>query len=214
MTLADRVAAFKAVFSKWAASWPWLVREQGRDVLYAVWVLGNDYRTRSTFYGAYPHGYLPRVMALFPDVPPLDDRAGRLTTLHVFSGSLPAGPYVRCDSHQPAECSCSVYDLTPDRDGTYDLVLADPPYSSADAEKYGTPMVARRRALAALARVTRVGGHLVWLDTAWPMHRKTEWVTVGRILIQRSTNHRVRLCSIFERVDATAPGRRRAEASA
>jgi hypothetical protein len=39
----------------------------------------------------------------------------------------------------------------------------------------------------------------VWLDQVWPMHRKDEWRTVGRILLQRSTNHRVRLVSIFER---------------
>ncbi|MND07635.1 hypothetical protein D3C83_297470 [compost metagenome] len=53
--------------------------------------------------------------------------------------------------------------------------------------------------MAAIARVTIVGGHLVWLDTTWPMHRKAEWRTVGRITIVRSTNHRVRMISIFER---------------
>lgn len=46
MSLADRVASFAARFARWPASWPHLVREQGRDVLYATWVLGNDYRVR------------------------------------------------------------------------------------------------------------------------------------------------------------------------
>lgn len=162
-------------------------------------MIGNDYRNKTGFYGSYPPGYLNRVMALFPDVEAFNSREGRITTLHVFSGSLPEGPYCRCDLRQPAEIQASVYDLDPARHGRYDLILADPPYSAADAEKYGTAMVDRRRALATLAQVTRVGGHLVWLDCVWPMHRKAEWRTVGRICLIRSTNHRVRLISIFER---------------
>lgn len=197
ISIAERIAAFERAFPQWPAAWPRLVREQGRDVLYAIWMLGHDYRNKVRYYGAYPPGYLDRIMALFPD----DHRVGA-DVLHVFSGSLPArAHYVRCDSHQPADLQCSVYDLGQTHAAGYrfTLVLADPPYSSADAAQYGTAMVDRRRATAALAQVTRVGGHLVWLDTVWPMHRKTEWVTVGRIAIVRSTNHRVRMATIFER---------------
>ena len=196
MTLQARIAAFEGAYPKWRASWPRLVREQNRDVLYATWLIGNDYRNATKFYGSYPPGYLDRVMALFPET--------RQRVLHVFSGSLPRGPYQRCDVRQPAELRCSVYDL-PDHfvvGEEADLVLADPPYSAADAAKYETGMVDRRRATAALAQVTRVGGHLVWLDTVWPMHRKAEWLTVGRIAIVRSTNHRVRMATIFERTAA------------
>ena len=57
----------------------------------------------------------------------------------------------------------------------------------------------RLRATSALASVTKPGGHLVWLDTCWPQHRKTEWLTVGRITIVRSTNHGLREATIFER---------------
>lgn len=63
-------------------------------------------------------------------------------------------------------------------------------------------MVNRRAVLAALANITVEGGHLVWLDTVWPMHRKAQWRTVGRIALTRSTNHRVRDISIFERTSA------------
>ncbi len=200
MTLQQRADAYAAAFPKFPAAWPRVVQERRHDVLYATWVMGNDYRTRSTYYGAYPHGYLPRVMALFPDVPAFDESRAKLNHLHVFSGSLPEGEYVRCDTTQSAEVQESVYDLDPARDGRYPLVLADPPYSAADAAKYGTPMVNRGKALRALARVTEPGGHLVWLDVCWPMHRKDQWTTVGRILLQRSTNHRARIVSIFERV--------------
>lgn len=204
MTLQQRADAFAAAFPKIPAAWPRIVHEGGKPVMYATWVLGADYRTRSTFYGAYPHGYLPRVSALFPDIV----GSFRWNTLHVFAGSLPESPdYVRADLVQPAEIQSNVYDLP----AVYEaaggvgvtrprLVLADPPYSAADAVHYGTPMVNRGKATRALAQVVDPGGFLVWLDTVWPMHRKAEWRTVGRILLQRSTNHRARIVSIFERV--------------
>jgi hypothetical protein len=31
------------------------------------WIMGNDYRVKSSYYGGYPAGYLKRVRALFPD---------------------------------------------------------------------------------------------------------------------------------------------------
>lgn len=169
--------------------------EQGRSVLYATWVIGNDYRNKTRYYGAYPNGYVDRVMALFPEV------GGDV--LHVFSGSMPEGNYARCDVAQPAEYQCSVYDLPIRRSAwQWPLIMADPPYTSEDAKKYGTPMVNRGKAMRALAEVTLPGGYLAWLDTVWPMHRKDQWLTVGRITVIRSTNHRVRLLSLFERVES------------
>jgi hypothetical protein len=201
MTLRERIGAFQTAFAKWPASWPWLTSEQGREVLYGIWVIGNDYRNKTKFYGSFPPGLLDRIMALFPDV--TAQAALQYNTLHVFSGALPASDrYVRCDLVQPAELQCSVYDL-PRRMGWFaSLVIADPPYSASDAVQYNTQMIDRHRATKALARVTAPGGYLVWLDTCWPMHNKTEWLTVGRILVQRSTNHRARVLSIFERVAA------------
>lgn len=199
MTLSDRADAFNAAFPQWPAAHLRVVRERGGEVLYGTWLIGNRYRNASTFYGSYPPGYLDRVLAIFPDL--WRPSARQTDVLHVFSGSLPASPrYERCDVLQPAEIRSSVYDL-PDiiLNGRPRLVLADPPYSSADATKYGTTMVHRHRACAALARVTDPGAFLVWLDGCWPMHAKREWRTVGRIAFIRSTNHRVRLISIFER---------------
>lgn len=199
MTLSDRAVAYAAAFPDRPRLQ--VVREQGRDVLYGTWLGGQDYRQTSALYGAYPKGYVDRVMSLFPDVDEGD-------VLHAFSGSLPPGRYVRLDVN-PArrpDIVASVYDVREALDHAYPaarfrprLILADPPYSSADAEHYETRMVDRRRAVAALATVTRVGGFLVWLDTVWPMHAKRDWRTVGRIAYIRSTNHRVRLVSIFER---------------
>lgn len=194
MTLRERADAFERAYPTCEAAWPRLVREQGRDVIYATWVCGNDYRNRSRYYGAYPPRFLDRVMAFFPDA------AGRV--LHAFSGSLPPGPYVRLDLNTALQPDVvgNVYDAQTlfgaDR---FWLTVADPPYTAADATRYGTPMIDRRRTVAALATVTQPEGFLAWLDTTWPMHSKRDWLTVGRILVQRSTNHRVRLLSLFQR---------------
>ena len=194
LSMTDRAQAYTRAFPQWPASAPWIGQEQGREVLYAIWVIGNDYRNPTTFYGAYPRGYLDRVMSLFPDVLP-----GRL--LHAYSGAIPQSDnYDRCDMKQDAEYKCNVNDLPSKVDKMYDLVLADPPYSAKDAEEYETPGVNRGIATRALAEIVEPGGFLAWLDTTWPMHTKTQWLTVGRIFIQRSTNHRVRLLSLFQRV--------------
>lgn len=198
LTMADRAAAYIQRFPAPAAAWPRVSTEGGHQVLYATWLTGNDYRNRGEFYGAYPPGYLPRVHALFPDIP-----VRETTVLHVFSGSLPKGPYLRCDLRQPADFRCDVLDL-PQHAGDlrWPLLLADPPYGAKDAQQYGTPMISRLRVTRALAQVAPPGGFLVWLDTCWPQHRADEWRTVGRITLIRSTNHRVRLISIFERQEA------------
>lgn len=162
--------------------------------LYGVWQIGNDYRNASTYYGAYPKGFLDRVTALFPEVSPRN-------VLHAFSGSLPPGPYTRLDLNpelQP-ELVGNIYDVASMTTTRFQLVIADPQYSAADGEKYGAPPLNRGRAINALATVTKPGGHLVWLDTTWPMHRKADWHYYGAIEIRRSTNHRIRGVSLFQR---------------
>lgn len=198
LTFIDRVDHYKKIYRKYPASYPWLVREQDRDVLYAIWVMGQDYRNKTKLYGAYPPDYVNRINALFPE---------KRNVLHAFSGSLPPGDYHRVDLIDRVDVQdplfvqgdvCDVFQFYGRR--SFDLIVADPPYSDDDATKYDTPMVNRLKAMHALSTVILRGGHLVWLDTTWPIHSKEQWVTVGRIPIIRSTNHRVRLCTIFERV--------------
>jgi hypothetical protein len=195
VTLLERAESYARAFAKFPASHLRLVRERGGECLYGTWLIGNDYRNKTRYYGAYPAGFLPRVEALFPDA--------EGDVLHAFSGSLPAGNYTRCDVNPAngAELVCDVLELpSVITHGGYRLVVADPPYSKADATKYATPMVNRGKATRALAGVTMPGGFLVWLDTVWPMFSGRLWRTVGRICLVRSTNHRVRMVTIFERV--------------
>lgn len=192
ITLADRVASFQRAYPDCPDAWPY-VSPSGRW-LYGTWEIGNDYRNKTGFYGTFPPRFLDRLMALFPEV--------GADVLHAFSGALPAGPYVRLDLHpgRGADVVGNVYDVRALFAGrSFRLIVADPPYTAPDAKRYQVPMVNKRRAVAALAEVAAPGSFLAWLDTSWPQHRKSQWQTVGRILIQRSTNHRARVLHLFER---------------
>lgn len=153
MSLAERAASYLQAFPQCAdAVW---VAGGGRW-LYGVWQIGQCYTNASRYYGAYPHGFLKRVMALFPDVPAVDGNPecqrfdpacisgdGEChdacdwpdwTVLHVFSGSLPPGPYARLDSSLTALANVYPKAMTraelgeaanlSDRSGTFDTYLS------------------------------------------------------------------------------------------
>jgi hypothetical protein len=204
----------------------------GNGMVTGVWMIGACYKNPNPLYGAYPHGYLARVHAMFHNA---------YHVLHAFSGGL-TGDAARdawvgedvchcgstAEQHTPL-LGCprfrSIYDLElvdmhgpekgryptwqgdimdfcalTENEGRFDLILADPPYSTKDAAKYDCKMPNRRDVTRALRRVCKRGGNLVWLDQVWPQHRKAEWKTWGTIGLVRSTNHRVRMVSIFEAV--------------
>jgi len=82
---------------------------------------------------------------------------------------------------------------------SYDIVLADPPYSVEDAERYQTTMIKRNKVVRRLAEGCRPATHVVWLDQVLPMYRRSEWSIIGVIGMVRSTSHRFRMITIFER---------------
>jgi hypothetical protein len=170
------------------------VGTDGRVV--GTWIMGNDYRVQSEYYGGYPAGYLRRVRALFPD---------KRRALHLFSGKVDLAAF-----------SGDTVDINPEFGPTfvddaqrlakvplerYDLVLADPPYSVEDAERYRTSMIKRNVVMRALRRLP-VGAHVVWLDQVLPMYRKDAFAQEAVIGMVKSTNHRFRVMTIFRRRDA------------
>ena len=185
------------------------------EVLQGIWFLGNNYRGRSGLYGEFPPGFLLRVFAMFPDVN---------RVLHLFAGSLTAKAaaetYRKLHHRRTKQItmdSARVIGVAhPTISGklpgaldvwhygggeNFDLCIADPPYSLEDAKHYGyDKLVSRRATLQALHQVMCPGAWVAWLDTQWPMHNKTQWLTVGRIAVVRSTNHRVRLLTLFRKV--------------
>ena len=159
-----------------------------------TWIMGNDYRVKSAYYGGYPAGYLRRIRALFPD---------KRRVLHLFSGKV-----------ELAALPGDTVDINPDLKPTYvddaqrlelvplhsyDLILADPPYSVEDAERYQTTMIKRNVVLRAL-QAASAGTHVVWLDQVLPMYRKDAFAIDAVIGMVKSTNHRFRMVTIFRRL--------------
>ena len=168
------------------------VADDGRVV--GTWIMGNDYRVKSAYYGGYPAGYLRRVRALFPD---------KSRVLHLFSGKvdLAAFPGDTVDLN-PAMRPTFVDDAQTLANvplGAYDLVLADPPYSVEDCEHYGTSMVKRNTVMRALAGLP-AEAHVVWLDQVLPMYRKDTFAIEATIGMWKSTNHRFRGITVFRRL--------------
>lgn len=169
------------------------IGEDGRAA--GMWIMGNDYRVKSSYYGGYPAGYLRRIKSLFPD---------KSRVLHLFSGKVDTDTF-------PGD----TVDINPDNGATYvddaqtlehvplpeyDLVLADPPYSVEDCEHYGTSMVKRNVVMRALSRLP-TGAHVVWLDQVLPMFRKDTFSIDAVIGMVKSTNHRFRVITIFRRLE-------------
>lgn len=176
--------------------------EDGRIV--GTWIMGNDYRVKpkkegaDPYYGGYPAGYLRRIRALFPD---------KRRVLHLFSGEVDVAtmPGDTVDIN-PALNPTFVDDAQKLEQvplGNYDLILADPPYSEDDAQRYGTTMVKRNTVLRALQR-TGPGTHIVWLDQVLPMYRKDAFAIDAVIGMVKSTNHRFRVATIFRRLPTDA----------
>jgi hypothetical protein len=176
------------------------VAEDGRVV--GTWIMGNDYRVKSGYYGGYPAGYLRRIAALFPD---------RRRVLHVFSGQvdLRALPGDTVDVNRALRPTfiADAHDLSAVPLDRYDLVLADPPYSVEDAKRYETTMVKRNVVLRSLAAGLSAGARVIWLDQVLPMYRKDEWVIEAVIGMVKSTNHRFRVTTIFRRLDRPSKAR-------
>jgi len=170
------------------------IADDGRVV--GTWIMGNDYRVKSTYYGGYPAGYLRRIRALFPE---------KRRVLHLFSGKVDTElfPGDTVDTN-PAlsptflDDAQTLYRVPLE---TYDLVLADPPYSIEDCEHYGTSMVKRNLVMRALTRLPQ-GAHIVWLDQVLPMYRKDTYAMEAVIGMVKSTNHRFRVITVFQRRDA------------
>jgi hypothetical protein len=196
MTLQDRVEAYKAAFPQYPDSWPW-VTPTGRW-LNAVWLGGENYKG-SGYYGAYPPWYLPRLAALFPDIPQEE-------WLHLYAGSLTdATPGWKLELRPPGDGVAPAHVRADARHlpflrGCFRFTAADPPYTELDAERYHTPAGLNKPAVVRdVATVTHAGGFLAWLDTTLPIYHGETWQHFGMILVQRSCNHRTRLCSLFAR---------------
>jgi hypothetical protein len=190
LTWEDRIANYERV-----TGFPKSLFIAGDNRVIGLWIMGNDYRVKSKFYGGYPAGYLRRVKALFPD---------KAHPLHLFSGKVDTTIFPGVTVDINANLKPDIVDdahtlkLVPLED--FDLVLADPAYSSEDTEHYGTPMVNRNTVLRTLGTRLRKGCFVVWLDQVLPMYRKDVFCVDAHIGMVKSTNHRFRVVNIFRKL--------------
>ena len=169
-----------------------------------VWIMGNNYRRASKdLYGSYPHGYLKRMRALFEK-----ECENPKQVLHLFAGGI--------DEYKgviPGTTLDERFEVSPTYRGKAEILLrqrrvlkdkrivfADPPYSVEDAEHYQTTMVKRNLIMTLLSAGLCRGAFVVWLDQVLPMYRKTDFRIIGVIGMMKSTNHRFRVVTIFEKV--------------
>jgi len=180
-------------------NYPSVIKDRKTKWVHGVWMIGNNFRNKRGYYGEYPPSFLNRVGALIPNPK---------TVLHLFSGVVDKGtwgqikettldiredlqPDIVTDAHKMSEV------ISPN---SFDLIVADPPYSDEDAKHYGSPMISRNKVVAQCYSILQQGGLLCWLDQAFPMYRKEELKLIGTIGIWRSTNHRFRGLSIFRKL--------------
>ena len=160
-----------------------------------TWIMGNNYKVKSGYYGGYPAGYLKRIKALFPD---------KKSILHLFSGKVELdilnGKCVDINEENNPDYIDDAQTLENVPIEDFDLILADPPYSVEDCEHYQTTMIKRNKVMKALGQKAKRGTHVVWLDQVLPMYKKSEWKIEGVIGMVKSTNHRFRVITIFNKL--------------
>jgi hypothetical protein len=188
LTWPERIENYRRVIGV-----PYLGHENGRT--YGTWFMGNSYEKKNDYYGGFQGNFLKRIAALFPD---------RKRVLHLFAGrvDLTRFPGDTLDSRPelgPTYCvNAETCDGVPLHQ--YDFVLADPPYSESDAQRYGQSLVNRNKVVATLAAGLPSGAYVAWLDQVYPMFRKAALKPEAVIGIVGSTNHRFRVLSVFRRV--------------
>jgi hypothetical protein len=184
MNLQERIDNYNKIFPNYPTSLFLSVNQ-----IIGIWVMGNNYTTQTSLYGAYPYGYLKRIHALFPKTDKM---------LHLFSGSLPdSDEYDKVDYNTGIDAH-NMSEIIPNN--YYSLILADPPYSIEDCDHYGCCMVKRNVVFNECYKVMETGGYLIWLDQVLPNYKKLEFEIVARIGMVKSTNHRFRVITIFKKI--------------
>jgi hypothetical protein len=169
--------------------------DEGREWVTGTWVVGNDYRRKIGLYGEFPPRFLDRLLSLYQDV-------YRERILHLFAGTVPADSWIRVDANatrNPEVVGAIPSILSIFNEESFDLVVADPPYRSSDAERYGFQMPNKPKTIHEVARLVPPGGFLCWLDEMTPIFSKADWEMIGLIFLWTGTNRRDRHLTIFKR---------------
>ena len=160
--------------------------------VYGVWYCGTSWQ-RVALHGQYPPTYLKRVLALFPDAHAiLQCPSGTVTSPGICVDRI-----VDSVRHPTIQADAS---RLPFMDHAFDLVIADPPYTPADAVIYGTTPFPVGKAMKEFHRVLRPYGYCAFLHTYYPSFRRAQWKLVGLIAVVTGFCRATRMLSIFHRL--------------
>lgn len=164
----------------------------GRDngYIFGTWFCG---RPIARYYGAFPMSFWPRAKEVLM---PAD---GDL--LHWFSGTVASEPgIVTVDGNPIVRPDHIITGTTlPFADQTFGAAFADPPYSPADAKRYGLPYPPARKVLAEMARVTKVGGRVGILHRFLPISKGAPVKLIGVVGVMNGPQKAIRCFCIYER---------------
>lgn len=170
-----------------------------------IWILA---RPKVKYYGAYPNGFLERARALL-GVTPFD------AVLHVCGGAArdyPAkprgfGPHDQTldldETLSPDFVRAATEPLpSPSHGYGWHALIADPPYTEADAAHYApgaTAFPSANMILRNMLDVVRVGGRVGMLHYVLPQPPKDGVKFVACVGVIVGYNNRMRCFSVFER---------------
>lgn len=164
--------------------------------IYGVWCDRPAHNEGRGLWGMYPRSFLKRALSLFIDAKDV---------LHCPSGTLrnlPEGhltvDLVRDRSRRP-HVQADARAL-PFADGSFDLILSDPPYTPADAKRYGTPPFPQQKFLAEAHRVLRVGGYLAMLHIREPQCPQGPLKRRALIAVSLGNHKPLRTFTIYEKI--------------
>jgi len=162
-----------------------------------TWILARPKGQR--IYGAFPSGFYWRMRVMLP---------GYLC--HLCSGSLGLADddnALFVDKTRPAwaeglagefflQANATATGL---RDGTFDAVMIDPPYSPEDAAEYGHDYPEPKDLLREAWRIVRPGGRVGFLHYLFPRPPVKDYRLIATISVLMGYGNRVRLFTVFEK---------------
>lgn len=152
-----------------------------------VWTLPRPAKSR--YRGAFPLYFEENLVQLlgYPE-----------RILHPFGGMAETGTRVDLNASVEPDILADAHDL-PLEDGSFDLVVLDPPYSDEEArELYETPKLRPGVYIAEAVRVLREGGWLVLYGDREP-RRPPRCNHAMRIVVVLRPGHRPRIAGVFQK---------------
>jgi hypothetical protein len=185
----DRVARWNKTFPKY----PPISYANGWT--YGVWYTGKGFK-KNILHGQYPPTFFKRALGLWSELP-------EHRILHVCAGTVQHGIRVDLSTKFRPSVIANAESL-PFLDGSFDLVLYDPPYDKKNAEIYGVAPKPPRwpHTMREMTRVLSPGGHIGILHWYYPSYSRKKWGIrlVGLIAVVPGFCSITRMFSIFEKM--------------